>query len=87
MKKTAIIALTFVLIATLFTGCRGNVTPETSAPTTDPTKPATQPTTTATTPSTTATNPSGTGSSGKMHDGMIDGNGDAGSGRRPSRMS
>ena len=83
MKKTAIIALTFVLIAALFTGCRGNVNPETSAPTTEPTKPAT----TATTPSTTATTPSGTGSSsGKMHDGMIDGNGDAGSARRPSRM-
>jgi hypothetical protein len=41
----------------------------------------------ATTPSTTATTPSGTtGANGKMGDGMIDGNGDAGSGRRPSRM-
>lgn len=82
MKKTAIIALTFVLIACLFTGCRRNVTPETSAPTTEPTKPATQPTTTATTPTVAPTTPSATsGNDGKMNDGMIDGNGDAGSGR------
>lgn len=86
MKKTAIIALTFVLIACLFTGCRRNVTPETSDPTTETTKPATQPTTQPTTPTTAPTAaptaPSATsGNGGKMEDGMIDGNGDAGSGR------
>lgn len=85
MKKTAVIALTFVLIASLFAGCRRNVTPETSAPTTEPTKATTPPTTAATTPSTTATSPSG--ADGKMHDGIIDGKGDAGSGRRPAKMS
>lgn len=93
MKKTAVIALTFVLIACLFTGCRRNVTPETSAPTTEPTKPATQPTTVATTPTTAPTTapttPAGTsgnnGSDGMMGDGTIDGTGDAGRGGRSSR--
>lgn len=87
MKKTAVIALTFALIACLFAGCRRNVTPETSAPTTEPTKPATQPTTAATTPTTAHTTPSGTsGTDGMLEDGMIDGTGDAGRGRRASRL-
>lgn len=85
MKKFAVIALTFVLIASMFAGCRRNVTPETSEPT-ETTAPATQ----ATKPATTPTNPTSAtatgGNDGKMGDGMIDGYGDAGRGRRSSNM-
>lgn len=88
MKKTAAIALTFGLIACLFAGCRRNVTPETSTPTTETTRPATQPATEATTPHTTApTATEGTsGTDGMLEDGMIDGTGDAGRGRRATRI-
>ena len=89
MKKFAVIALTFVLIASMFAGCRRNVTPETSEPT-KATTPATQPTTQATKPATTPTTPTSTtatsGNDGKMGDGKIDGYGDAGRGRRSSNM-
>ena len=53
MKKIAIIALSFVLTAALFCGCRRNVGTETSAPT-ETTKPTTAPTTAPTTVPTTA---------------------------------
>ncbi|MBE6916742.1 MAG: hypothetical protein E7470_02380 [Ruminococcaceae bacterium] len=52
MKKIAIIALSFVLTAALFCGCRRNVGTETSAPS-ETTKPTTTPTTAPTTAPTT----------------------------------
>lgn len=42
MKKYAIIALTFILAATMFTGCRGRNTDTTSEPTLMPTAPMTE---------------------------------------------
>lgn len=90
MKKLTILALTLVLAAGLLTACRGNVSTDTTGnsttATTQPTTTATTPSTTATVPSTTATTPS-KANSGMLEDGMIDGNGDAGSsGRRTNKM-
>lgn len=81
MKKIAILALSFVLTLCLMTACGGrDSSGETSGPSTAATtKPTTAPTTATaatTRPSSAATTPS---SSGMLEDGMIDGNGDAGS--------
>lgn len=79
MRKFAILALSFVLTASLMAACRGNSDTDTTgstAATTQPTTAATTPSTAATKPSTIATNPSETG---MLEDGMIDGTGDAGS--------
>ena len=78
MKKIAILALSFVLTASLMTACRNSTSTDTTgstAATTQPTTTATVPSTVATTPSTVATKPTETGI---LEDGMIDGNGDAG---------
>jgi hypothetical protein len=61
MKRFAALALSFLMAASLFAGCRRNVGTETTAPT-EATKPVTQP---ATQPATNNTTPSGsTGQSG-----------------------
>ena len=61
MKKMSILALSVVLTATLFAGCRNSRPMETTRPTTAPTTQATTaPTTHSTQPSTTATQPSET---------------------------
>lgn len=62
MKKISVLALSTVLTAALFAGCRSSKTPmETTRPTTVPTTQSTTvPTTQATHPSTTATQPSET---------------------------
>jgi len=62
MKKFTLLALTFVLIAALFTGCRRN--PETTGSTatsSTSTAPATKPTTKPTTKPAETTRPDGTG--------------------------
>lgn len=92
MKKIATIALAFVMAMGLMTACRGNVTETTTVPTSTPatTQPTTTPTTAPTVPTTAPTTPSTTtkpSDDGMLEDGMIDGNGDAGSkGKRPNRM-
>ena len=90
MKKITILALTFILTAGLLAACRGNVnsdsTDTSTNASTQPTTAATTPSTTATVPSTAATTPSNA-NSGMLEDGMIDGNGDAGSsGSRTNQM-
>lgn len=89
MKKITILALVTILTVGLMTACRGNVSTDTSgastAATTKPTT-ATTPSTVTTVPSTAATTPSGK-NGGMLEDGMIDGNGDAGSkGNRTNRI-
>ena len=92
MKKIVTIALAFVIAMGLLTACRGNVTETTTTPTSTPatTQPTTKPTTAPTVPTTVPTTPSTTtkpSDDGMLEDGIIDGNGDAGSKiRRPARM-
>ena len=78
MKKIAIFALCFVLGIGLLTACGSrNSADETAVPSTNPSTVATTAPTTATTKPTTA--PTTPSDSGMLEDGMIDGNGDAGS--------
>lgn len=91
MKKITTVILCFLLIAGFMTACRGNVTtdstastPATTPSTVAPTNGTTQPSTSPTTPGT-STAPT---QDGMLEDGMIDGNGDAGSkGNRTNRVS
>ena len=79
MKKFAIIALTFLMAATVMVACRRDET-QPSDTTGTPTTVTTAPTTKATTaPTTASTAPSTKPSDGGMlEDGKIDGKGDAG---------
>lgn len=89
MKKFAILALSLVLTLGLMTACRRNSTDETAGPSTETTTKPTNASTAATTvpttaPTTASTTPS---ENGMLEDGMIDGNGDAGSkGRHGNRL-
>ena len=60
MKKFAILALSGILVASIFAGCRRNVGTETTAPATNPTQvttPTTRPTQPTTPPTTMPTQP------------------------------